>query len=300
MNAEQEQLERLERLLRVCTWLLRISSVIALVLVSWGSYSVVRWIGMPVPVAVAYPIVIDMAMLYVTPFAVNAMLPSTDEWPIRRKAARIRAFVWVVVAAFNELHAVMVIWHTVGVPAGGPVRWIAYGIASVVGVGPVVFYGYAYQIEAMVTAWVLARRSELLRAIEGKREAVQEADKEAERKTAERVAVVRAKAETAPAAPGPRPVEVPREAPRKTSAGNRTPEQWAMLEQALPGGKVGEQTAAWLIQRNAQGDPFRETPAFTRAAHILGTDPKTTRAIGQRLLAEGKLGPHLTVAGGRG
>ncbi len=279
MTAEQEQLERLERLLRVCTWLLRISSVIALGLVSWGSYSVIRWLEMPIPVAIAYPVVIDMAMLYVTPFAVNAMLPDTDEWPIRRKAGRIRAFVWVTVAAFNVLHAWMMVAH---LPLAGPMRWVAYGVATVIGVGPVVFYGYAYGIEAMVSAWVVARRSEILIRAEVKEEAREERREARE-----------ARREARPAASPVVPREAAPSAPRPAAGGKRTPQQEAMLEEALPGGKVGEQTAAWIVQRHQAGRPC----TGTEAAKFLGTDPATTRRIYNQLDGEGKLSPRLALAG---
>lgn len=304
MTAEMDQIERLERLLRWCTWLLRISSVVALALVSWGSYSVVRWIGMPIPVAVAYPLVIDMAMLYVTPFAVNAMLPNEGDWPIRRRAGRIRAFVWLVVAAFNELHAVMMVWHAAGIPVDGPMRGVAYGVASVIGVGPVVFYGYAYAIEAQVAAWVLARKSEIRTGAEAKQTEATEEEAEAA-KVAARTQLARAQAEAAKAqAEAARAARPPREAPRPDTpaapaasagqpSGKRTAEQEAFLA-GLPGATVGAKTEAFLVQRHRDGDPI----GGTEAAHFLGTDPATTRRIYNRLRDDGKLNPRLALAGG--
>lgn len=167
-DVELEQIALLERLLRVCTWLLRISSVVALGLVSWGSYSTVRWVGAPIPVAFAFPVVIDCAMLYVTPFAVNAILPSSEEWPVRKRAGRLRAFVWATVAAFNLLHSLLSLTHpandgAVAPPLTGPLGVAAVAVAVVLGVGPVVFYGYAYALESMVKSWVLARQSDIRR-----------------------------------------------------------------------------------------------------------------------------------------
>lgn len=270
MNADAAQLAQLERLLRWCTWLLRISSVIALGLVSWGSYSVVRWLQMPIPVAVAYPIVIDMAMLYVTPFAVNAMLPNTDEWPIRRRASRIRAFVWIVVAGFNLLHAWMMVAH---LPLTGTMQGVAYGVGGVIGIGPVVFYGYAYAIEAQVAAWVVKRRAEIEKAAEDKQEAEAEADKAAERKTAEKVAVVRARAEAAPAAPREVAPQSREATPAPVAAsGRRTPDQQAELDR-LPGRTLKDRVAAWVAE---QWEAGVEVTA-KEAVDALGTDPSDTR-----------------------
>lgn len=167
-EVELQGIERLERLLRLGTWLIRGGSVIALGMVSWGSYSVVRWIALPIPAAIAYPLVIDAAMLYVTPFAVNATLPDSKEWPIRRRATRVRIFVWIVVAAFNELHALLSLSHPAADGAVAPPTTGWYGVAAIAvatlyGIGPVIFYGYAYALEAQVAAWVLARQSEIRR-----------------------------------------------------------------------------------------------------------------------------------------
>jgi membrane glycosyltransferase len=288
MSAAQEAIERLDKLLYWSKVLLRVSSVVALGLVSWGSYSVVLWIGMPVVVAIAYPIVIDLAMLYITPFAVNAMLPKDAEWPIRPRAARIRAFVWVVVGAFNELHSVMVVQHSLTVPTEGVMRWMAYAVASVIGVGPVVFYGYAYAIEATVSAWILDRQSNI--AIEA--EVKQEAKEEAKEAREERREIRQERIAQAVVQPASRAPAEPRGSGKVGRArGPRTEEQLALLA-TLPGEHDQEKVQHYIIEQYTSGNPL----SASKIHAATGYDRSTVGKMIAELEGEGKLRPQLKVA----
>lgn len=130
--------------------------------VSYGSHEVLVWIGIPWWPAWIYPAIVDLAVLYVTPFAVNAELPDDQRWPLRRHAKMTRAWVVPLITIFNVLHMILVV-QGMRIAAPDPrlqvaTQAVAYLIAVLAGFTPVWLYVRVVHLEIMHKAWELSER----------------------------------------------------------------------------------------------------------------------------------------------
>lgn len=229
---------------------LAVGSLVALAWVSIGSHSVLIWLGMTDPVAWIYPCIVDLAILYVSPFAADGSLPDDKQWPIRSYARRTRAMIWWSVGAFNVLHMVLVVQGVqVGVitsliASSVPFKIVAYSAAVIAALAPVLFYGRAYLLESMVSSWKVWRAAEDARLAEAaaiesanraetKHELHDEKDEEYQREQDEKdrehrrhlevlAAQAAAEAQVAAAQAAARPART-RENPERESRGNPAP-----------------------------------------------------------------------------
>lgn len=128
-------------------------TVVILGWVSYGSHEVLTWIGMPWWPAWLYPAIVDLAVLYVTPFAVDAELPDSEQWPLRRHAKSTRRMILPVVTLFNVFHMLLFVQqHQPNVPEPGMqvvAQVCAYVLAFIAGLIPVVVYARVTTLETM-------------------------------------------------------------------------------------------------------------------------------------------------------
>jgi hypothetical protein len=300
--AEVVARRRKRRRLRL-SWL----GVAALAWVSYGSYELVVW-AMNITSdlgrwsAVAYPLIVDLGVIFVMPYSTDAALPSHKGENVRRHARVTVNITFMAILAFNAAHALIVANRAAETWAGGK-PWAAI----IAGAVPVFLYIRAGQLTTMVESWEANERAREAQEAEARAAARAEEQEEQRENTAAEVALAEAEARrlAAQAAADKAAAdlkrvnearEVTRTAPSVSRAGGRpgkglTPEQVALLE-SLPGETKKEKTIAYLRQQHAAGNPINGT----QAAHALGTDPKTTRDIYKELERAGELRPKLTVA----
>src|SRR5437879_9438127 len=116
-----------------------------------------------------YPAIVDLAVLYVTPFAVDTELPDH----VRKHAKATRRMILPVVTFFNIFHMVLFVQqHQPSVPEPGLAAMtevLAYVIAVITGCIPVAAYARVTTLETMdkaheVSLGIEAQRSAVLRA----------------------------------------------------------------------------------------------------------------------------------------
>jgi hypothetical protein len=305
-------------------------TVVILGWVSYGSHEVLTWIGMPWWPAWLYPAIVDLAVLYVTPFAVDAELPDSQQWPLRRHAKGTRRMILPVVTLFNILHMLLFVQqHQPSVPEPGmevATNVVAYIIAVIAGCIPVAVYARVTTLETMDKALEVhlsaearrtvtqnmeqkrlndeqfARQQEADQAAHDRKMEQLQAETEANLAAQEQARIARESRRESRSETRATPAAVRSESPRVNNGNPQVTELLAAnpkledLVAALPPGKKGDRVKALLQNAWNAGIDLNGTDA----ARLVGCEVTTGRKAAIALKAEGwspSERPHLVALG---
>jgi len=274
----------------------------ALVWVSYGSYEMVKWAGVPDPWAYLYPVIVDLGVIVVMPYSNDATLPHDGDWPVRRNARHTILFAFVAIIAFNALHTVLAALDaSVVLPS-----WLRPVIALIAGTVPVVLYIRVMGLHSMATSWEVAEaereRREARESWERQERDVQETaererqqqladQREAERQAREHAASLERIRVQAEADATRESAKVSRRDSSRTPAaatrGKPAERNGNPLLDELPGKTKFEKLMALLEQQWAAGEDLNGTDA----AKTLGADPKYGRQAAAALKERGVVPP---------
>ena len=300
-------------------FVLNAATVGVLAWVSYGSHEVLVWIGVPWWPAWIYPAIVDLAVLYVTPFAADVELP---EEPIRRHAKNTRKGILPVVTLFNIFHMILFVQQhrptTLNPGLATAFDVCAYALAVIAGCTPVCLYARMTTLEVLDKSLEVSRDLEVSREDDRKRKAAQERSdqrdlelEDAEHKVKLKTIEARGDAEVARESTPPVPAEDTRPTrestrPTRATSTRATPDPEAEkaayalakyatddravldgLVAALPTGTKGQRGKQLLAEAWDAGVELQPTDA----GRLLGFDGGYGRNLAKTLKEEGTLPP---------